>query len=424
MRFLHIADVHLGYQQYGLKDRFDDFSRAFLHLVDTACDQDVDFVLLAGDLFHKRTVDPLAMRVAIAGLEQLQEAGIPVLAVEGNHEKAYYRDQFSWVDFLDAMGYLRLLNPTFKKGHPILESHGEEGGAYVDLPLDDGGTVRVYGLKYYGASTSTAVQGFAEVLPTIDQTDVRYTILMMHAGLEGQLAHVGRLKHNDLAPLREHVDYVALGHIHKPYSVDDWIYNPGSPETCGMDETQWPERGAYLVEIRPGTSQPHVARLRSTPRRPFHRFWLEVDGLTEPNAVYDAVRARIRRAERKVQHDPAPVVELTLTGVLPFNRYELDLDYVQGLLEEAWSPLTARVQSKITPADFEVDADAEASRPELERTIVQQLIERDARYRPQAEDWMEGALELKQLVLEGTRPQAIVEHLRRLRNDLALDEEA
>ena len=37
---------------------------------------------------------------------------------------------------------------------------------------------------------------------------------------------------------------------------------------------------------------------------------------------------------------------------------------------------------------------------------------------------MEGALELKQLVLEGTRPQAIVAHLRRLRNDLALDEEA
>ena len=94
------------------------------------------------------------------------------------------------------------------------------------------------------------------------------------------------------------------------------------------------------------------------------------------------MRARIRRERRKVQRDPAPVVELTLTGVLPFNRYELDLDYVQGLLEEAWSPLTARVQSKITPAEFEVDADAEASRPELERTIVQQLIERDARYRP------------------------------------------
>ena len=148
MRFLHIADVHLGYQQYGLKERFNDFSRAYLHLVDTACDQAVDFVLLAGDLFHKRTVDPLAMRVAIAGLEQLQEAGISVLAVEGNHEKAYYRDQFSWIDFLDAMGYLRLLNPTFKKGRPILEPHGDEGGAYVDLPLDDGGAVRVYGLKY------------------------------------------------------------------------------------------------------------------------------------------------------------------------------------------------------------------------------------------------------------------------------------
>ncbi len=424
MHFLHIADVHLGYQQYGLKDRFNDFSRAFLHLVDDAVDHKVNFVLLAGDLFHKRTVDPLAMRVAIEGFVRLQQAGIPVLAVEGNHEKATYRDQFSWVDFLDAMGYLRLLNPPFKKGRPTLTAHGDAGGAYIDLPLDEGGHVRVYGLQYYGASTATAVQGFAEALPAMDHRDVRYTILMMHAGLEGQLAHVGRLKHNDLAPLREHVDYVALGHIHKPYSLDDWIYNPGSPETCGMDETQWPERGAYLVELHPGTSPPHAAELCSTPRRPFHRLWLEVDGLDEPNAVYDAVRERIRREGQKLQHNPAPVVELTFTGVLPFNRYELDLDYVRSLLEDAWSPLTARVQSKITPAEFEVDVDTEASRPELERAIVQQLIERDARYRPQAEDWMEGALQLKQLVLEGTPPQAIVEHLRRLRNDLALDEEA
>lgn len=49
MSFLHIADIHLGYQQYGLSERFSDFSRAFLHLVDTAVARRVDFVLLAGD---------------------------------------------------------------------------------------------------------------------------------------------------------------------------------------------------------------------------------------------------------------------------------------------------------------------------------------------------------------------------------------
>ena len=65
-------------------------------------------VTLAGDLFEKRTVDPLAMRVAIEGFRWLREAGISVIAGEGNHEKTYYRDQYSWVDFLDGLGYLHL----------------------------------------------------------------------------------------------------------------------------------------------------------------------------------------------------------------------------------------------------------------------------------------------------------------------------
>jgi exonuclease SbcD len=145
MRFMHIADIHLGYQQYGSKERFNDFSRVFLHMVEQAVDGQVDFLLLAGDLFEKRTVDPLAMRVAIEGLRMLREAGIPVVAVEGNHEKAHYRNRYSWLDFLDGLGYLYLLNPHFENGHAVLEPYGDTGGAFVNLP----GGVRVYGIKYY-----------------------------------------------------------------------------------------------------------------------------------------------------------------------------------------------------------------------------------------------------------------------------------
>ena len=242
MRFLHISDVHLGYQQYGSKERFNDFSAVFLHMVEQAIEQQVDFLLIAGDLFEKRTVDPLAMRVAVEGLRMLREAGIPVLAVEGNHEKAHYRDQYSWVDFLDGLGYLHLLNPRFKEERVILEPYGEEGGAYLDLP----GGVRVYGLKYYGASTGKVFGLFTQALAEIDHSDVQFTILMAHAGLEGQLPrYSGTLTHNDLAPLREQIDYLALGHIHKPYTVEGWIYNPGSPETWSIEETAWPETVSY-----------------------------------------------------------------------------------------------------------------------------------------------------------------------------------
>lgn len=418
MHFMHVADIHLGYQQYGCKDRFDDFSTVFLHIVKQAIEQQVAFLLIAGDLFEKRTVDPLAMRVAIEGFRMLKEAEIPVVAVEGNHEKAHYRDQYSWIDFLDGLGYLHLLNPRIKEGQVFLDPYGDEGGAFVDLP----GGIRVYGLKYYGASTGKVFGLFAESLAKMDHSDVDFAILMAHAGLEGQLPrYSGTLTHNDLAPLREKIDYLALGHIHKPYAVEDWIYNPGSPETWSIDETAWPERGYFLVEVQPGKNPDHKAELVSTPRRPFHRSRLEVDTLTEPNILYDAVRRLLQRESSSVPREPAPVVELALSGVLPFNRFDLDLGFVKALIDEAWSPLTARVQNRTIPADFEIAVDMEASRPELERAIIRELLERDARYRHSAEDWTQVALDVKRLALEGSAPEIIADHLRRARAELFTD---
>lgn len=411
MRFMHIADIHLGNQQYGLQQRFDDFSRVFLHLTDLAITRKVDFVLLAGDLFEKRTVEPLAMRVAIAGLSQLQDAGIPVLAVEGNHERAFYREQTSWMDFLDALGYIQLLSPTFEGGEAHLTAHGPDGGAYVDLPMDDGRAVRVYGLKYYGASTGKALQAMAAAMADQDHRDIAYTIAMLHAGLEGQMAHVGRLRYEDVAMLEPYTDYVALGHIHKPYVVKDWIHNPGSPETCEMTETNWPDRGCLMVEVTPDGTPRHQAEFVPPPRRPFHRFRLEVDALNTPSAVHDAVAKLIEREGYTVPKDPRPVIELTLTGVLPFNRYDLDLDHIQGDLETAWHPLTTRVRNMTTPAEFEIQIEEESSRPELEQSVVRELLERDARYREDAEVWARGALALKRMVLENSSPEAIIDHL-------------
>ena len=424
LRFMHAADIHLGYQQYHSRARFDDFSRVFLTLVEQALTRQVDFLLLAGDLFEKRTVDPLAMRVAVEGLRMLRDAKIPVIAVEGNHEKAHYRDQYSWVDFLDGLGYLHLLNPRFEQGHALLEPYGDEGGAYIDLPLGQAqgepGSVRVYGLKYYGASTGKVFRLFADALAETDHAGVDFSIVVAHAGLEGQIPrYSGTLTHNDLAPLRERIDYLALGHIHKPYTVEDWIYNPGSPETRSMDEVAWPERGCYLVEIEPGSPPGHRAEMIVPPRRPFHRLRLPVDALEEPNAVYDAIDELLRRRGHEIARDPAPVVELTLTGVLAFNRFDLDLDHVENIVQEALSPLLVRVRNATTPAEFEITVDVEASRPELERSIVRELLERDARYRPAAEDWTRVALDVKRLALESSTPEAMIDYLRRARAELA-----
>ena len=91
---------------------------------------------------------------------------------------------------------------------------------------------------------------------------------------------------------------------------------------------------------------------------------------------------------------------------------------VKTLIEEAWSPLVTRVQNMTAPADFEVAVDMEASRPELERAIIRELLERDARYRSAAEGWTQVALDVKRLALEDSTPEAVIDHLRRARAEL------
>ena len=235
-----MADCHLGYRQYNSRERQNDFTRAYLDIIGAAIDREVDFVLLAGDLFEKRAISPVTLDHAIIGLERLRKAGIPCLAVEGNHELAYYRDSIGWVRFLADRELLTLLNPQLDGERVTLAPCENCRGAYVE-PVPG---LRVYGMRYYGSSTARVVLLVASALASADKQGIEYTIFMAHAGVEGALGrHGGTLSPRELAPLRRHVDYLALGHIHKPYEFDNWIYNPGSPgnqlrDRSGLAETR------------------------------------------------------------------------------------------------------------------------------------------------------------------------------------------
>jgi len=73
--FLHMADLHLGNYQYGSKDRFNDFALAAMWAAQTAIAHEVNFVVVAGDLFHKRSnLQPTTLRQAEALLTALRQA--------------------------------------------------------------------------------------------------------------------------------------------------------------------------------------------------------------------------------------------------------------------------------------------------------------------------------------------------------------
>src|SRR4051812_47372697 len=88
MKFLHLADIHLGCRRYNLEERTKDFFRAWRDVIEKhAIPQKIDFMLIAGDFFDRRNIDPQAMNHAMAGLKLLKEHDIPVVVIEGNHDQ-------------------------------------------------------------------------------------------------------------------------------------------------------------------------------------------------------------------------------------------------------------------------------------------------------------------------------------------------
>jgi DNA repair protein SbcD/Mre11 len=416
-RFLHFADCHLGYWQYNNRERYNDFGRAFMHVIETACREKVDFVLLAGDLFHKRSIEALTLNQAMSGLEQLKAAGIPCIAVEGNHELAYHDERLGWVAMLAMRQLLILLNPEFVEGEPRLRAYANRRGSYID-PLPG---LRVHGLRYMGAVTNKIVDRYAAALAELPNEGIEYAIFVTHAGVEGVLPDQGGLTLSQWSVLRPQIDYLALGHIHKPYEFDGWIYNPGSLENCAITETAWPERGYYLVQVdtdRPRQAQEpkHQAQLHANARRTFHRLTVKVDLLDTPEALLDHCRELFARKARdwrirQTVNEPRPVVELQLHGVLAFDRSGLDLKALEDLLVEVFNPLLPLVKNLTHPVDRVIETSEGMSRGELERFVVNSLLQQDGRFRNQSEQWTEVALLLKTLALTDAGPEAIAEEL-------------
>jgi DNA repair exonuclease SbcCD nuclease subunit len=433
--FIHIADTHLGYEQYGLRERFNDFSRSFWKIIDDAINRKIDFMVIAGDLFNKRAIDAQTLIHAIEGLKRLKEHNIPVITIEGNHDRSYYRDGVSWLQFLCYQGYIILLTPIMQEGAPLIAPWNSENmlGSYIDLI---GGKVRVYGLPWQGAAITRSLDGMAQALKDIraeeDSQGVEYRLLTMHTGVDGMVSRVqGLPTMGQFRQLRDYIDYLALGHVHKPYELEGWIYNPGSPETCSAEEIQWDDRGYYYVEINTDQSEflvdpmqkarHHEASRIRTQRRLFLRHELRVDGLEDPQALYTRLSEYCQRESKKhTDTEERPLVQISITGTLSFDPGALNQSYMEEMVREAFKPLHVRIDHNTNdrdyvPDDGELDGRDRSVWQELERHVFEELVGFDARYLPAKEQWGAVLSDLKQQALDDEQPEKIARFLREKR---------
>jgi DNA repair protein SbcD/Mre11 len=413
MKFLHIADIHLGCRRYNLDERVKDFARAWLDVVETyALARQVDFVLIAGDFFNARKVEPEAMNHAMAGLGLLHDAGIPVVAIEGNHDQKDAVSDYSWMRSLSRWGYLKLLEPALDEaGQLALVPWAEEArsGSYIDIA-----GARIFGTHWYGTSANAAVPLLVDALRRAHGAG-RFNILLLHTDVEGQLnrPNIPALSIERMKELRGLVDYLALGHTHKRFEIEGWAFNPGSLEAVSIDEYR-EERGVYLVEVDEAR-RIRAEHFRDYTQRPFQRLSYDVSGVVDADAVHagvmELVRNEARRHEATDDGTPAPIIEINLRGHLGFKNSLLDLSRMREEAKQLTGALHVMITNRSVPVEYAVAAglDPDASRQVRERRIVEDLIARDNRYRKRAHEMAALVLEAKRLALSDESPEKILD---------------
>lgn len=410
----------MGSVGYHLEERRKDFARAWLDVVRRyAIQHKVDFMLIAGDFFDKPNIEPQAMNQAMAGLKLLKDAKIPVVVIEGNHDKHPNISPFqqeanarthSWLRSLCDWEFIYLLEPTVdQEGNVTLKAWNEDDriGSYIDIA-----DARIFGSYWYGANMKYAIPILSDSLRSVRDAS-KFNILMLHTDIEGHVNHrLPALPVESLTELKTLVDYVALGHTHKHFVIDNWAFNPGSLEACKIDEYK-EERGAFLVEVG---EQKNIkaTHLSDYVQRPFQRLSFDVSGAVDAETVYAGVMDVIEREANK--YDPssknlAPIIEMTLRGHLGLPNSLIDFRKIKEDIAKRTGALHVMLKNFSVPVEYAVAAgmEAQAPRQERERRIIEDLIMRDNRYKARATEIAEVVIESKRMVLSDESPEKILE---------------
>jgi exonuclease SbcD len=244
MKFLHTSDWHLGRSLHRTDLR--DAQAAFLdHLVETARAEQVDAVLVAGDIYD-RAVPPVdAVALCEDALVRLRETGARVILISGNHDSAR-RLGFSSA-LIDAAGVHLRTRPAALADPVLLE--------------DDHGPVAVYGVPYLepaaeGERSHSAVLGAAAERIRADaaRRGTARTVVMAHGWVHGgqpsdserdiSVGGAGSVP----ASLLSGFSYVALGHLHGQQTIAENMRYSGSPLPYSFSEAAH-KKGSWLVEI-------------------------------------------------------------------------------------------------------------------------------------------------------------------------------
>jgi len=398
LRFIHTSDIHLGktYRNSSAeRERYEDFFVCLSDIVNDAIREQVDAMLIGGDLFHVGQILPKTFAKTIETLQPLKEAGISCIAIEGNHDWIHRRDSISWMEALSQMGYIRLLRPTrTEEGGYCFNPFDDESGAGGHIEI---GGVNIYGLGYIGAQAGSHVERICEAITTTNN------LLLFHVGIWSYSpVEIGNMKPDEAHRLAETFGYVALGHGHKPYIVETpegqvYAWNPGSPERVNFGEEKY-DKGYYLVTAEAGSFS---AEFRPTDPRPMLAMSIDLAGAENVEAALECFVAQVQ--EKLPPSDKRrPLLEIKLIGKVKFHPFEIGRERLKIALQEVANPLHVEIKNHLSLVSSAGKGESvKKSLAEIEQDVLRELISAGSDYQGREDELIRLSMALRDAVQKG-----------------------
>ncbi|SCB72854.1 DNA repair exonuclease SbcCD nuclease subunit [Fictibacillus enclensis] len=314
LKFLHCADLHLDSPFKGLSHlpreiferiRHSTF-RAFSEIVSVAIKEQVDFIVIAGDIYDGDSRSLRAQSYFRKELGRLDAQGIAVYMIHGNHDHL----EGTWID-LEWPKNVHL----FDGGHP------------QSVPFYKNGRLKamLHGFSYEKRSVA---ENRVPFYPAKSGDDV-YHIGILHGNAEGQNGHEAYAPFRVAELFEKGYDYWALGHIHKRMELhhDPPVIYPGNIQ--GRNQKETGPKGCLIIDLQ-------------NKRRTFHEtndiYWLEKNiDLTDLSSVSKMIDHCLDIKENARIQGKGILLKLVLNGHSAlFNEMEQE-----GLLEELLETLQA-----------------------------------------------------------------------------------
>jgi DNA repair exonuclease SbcCD nuclease subunit len=308
VKFIHAADLHLDSPFKGLPDLPDPLFEAIRnstfhalnHLVDAVIEENVDFLLITGDLFdHEKQSLKAQIRLREA-FERLEQYQIPVYLSYGNHD--YINGNIHQVTYPDNV-------------------HIFPDEEVRSFPYEKDGKIlaEIYGFSYVNRAVTTNKAKEYRVR----NREVPYHIAMLHGSVQGSTGHepYAPFQLSDLSS--EPFHYWALGHIHQRQVLknDPAIVYPGNIQGRHRKETG--EKGCYLVSLKDNQTE-----LRFIPLQAILFNNLSID-VTHCKDIFQVEKAILHEVKNR-DIEQEQLLDLTLTSSVDI----LQTWFVQGTLDE------------------------------------------------------------------------------------------